>query len=124
MPSNQILLVEDNADLSELFSKVLIHAGYAVTPVTTLVNARALFDRHPYAIVILDMRLPDGDGIDLLRDRWSSLKQRGTTVIVVSAEEQYRDACESLGVEFFLTKPVTPRMLLALIQRLQVAPVV
>jgi len=101
MRSNQILLVEDNPGLNSMFSKVLIRGGYAVTPVTTLANARVLFDMHPYAVIILDMRLPDGDGLDLLRDRGAVLKQRGTSVIVVSAEEQYRDACEALGVEFF-----------------------
>jgi len=119
MRSNQILLVEDNLGLNSMFSKVLIRGGYAVTPVTTLANARVLFDMHPYAVIILDMRLPDGDGLDLLRDRCAVLKQRGTSVIVVSAEEQYRDACEALGVEFFLVKPVMPSMLLSLVGRLQ-----
>ncbi|HUN08305.1 MAG TPA: response regulator [Aggregatilineales bacterium] len=119
MRSNQILLVEDNPGLNSMFSKVLIRGGYAVTPVTTLANARVLFDMHPYAVIILDMRLPDGDGLDLLRDRCAVLKQRGTSIIVVSAEEQYRDACEALGVEFFLVKPVMPSMLLSLVGRLQ-----
>jgi DNA-binding response OmpR family regulator len=119
MPSNWILVVEDNPDLNDIFTRVLIHAGYEVNPVTTLANARALFDKHHYATLVIDMRLPDGDGIDLLRERWQAIKLRGTTVIVVTAEDQYRDACESLGVEFFLTKPVLPHMLLSLIKRLQ-----
>jgi DNA-binding response OmpR family regulator len=119
MPSNTILIVEDNADLSDIFSKVFIHAGYQAVPVTTLANARAIFDAHHYEVLVIDTRLPDGDGIDFLRERWASLQARGTSVIVVTAEDQYQDACTDLGVEFFLIKPVLPDMLVSLIRRLR-----
>jgi DNA-binding response OmpR family regulator len=119
---HHILLVEDTPDLNNIFNKVLSKRGYRVTPVTTLANARVMLAHLRFDLLILDMRLPDGDGIDLLEETWPILAQFGTKVIVVSAEDQYRQACESLGVEFYLVKPVSTSMLTSLATRLLTAP--
>lgn len=118
MEQPQVLLIEDTPDLNNIFNKVLSRLGLRVTPVTTLTNARVMLAHMRYELLIVDMRLPDGDGIDLLREVWPILEQLGTKVIVVSAEDQYREACEALGVEFFLVKPVSTTTLTALATRL------
>jgi DNA-binding response OmpR family regulator len=113
-----ILLVEDTPDLNNLFNRVISAQGYRVTPVTTLVNARAMIAHLRFDLLVLDMRLPDGDGINLLEETWPTLESLGTKVIVVTAQDQYRKACEALGVEYFLVKPVSTTMLRSLVTRL------
>jgi DNA-binding response OmpR family regulator len=112
------LLLEDSPDLNNIFNKVLTKLGYLVTPVTTLTNARVMLAHLRFDLLIVDMRLPDGEGIDLIRESWPLLRHMGTQLIVVSAEDQYRTACENLGVEFFLEKPVSMPALTALANRL------
>jgi DNA-binding response OmpR family regulator len=117
-----VLVIEDNPDLNNIFNKVLTKLGYRVTPVTTLANAAVMLAHLRFDLLVVDMRLPDGDGIDLLKANWSLIEGMQTKVIVVSAEDQYRDACEALGVEFFLEKPVSMATLTALAARLTGSP--
>jgi DNA-binding response OmpR family regulator len=113
-----IFILEDNLDLVNLFAKTLNRPGYTVTTATDLSTARIALDSKQFNIFLCDMRLPDGDGINLLREYQHQLHNSKTQVVVVSAEDQYREPCEELGIEFFLSKPVSPRMLISLVDRL------
>jgi two-component system response regulator PilR (NtrC family) len=113
-----IFILEDNLDLVNLFAKTLNRPGYTVTTATDLTSARNVLDSARFNIFLCDMRLPDGDGIHLLREYQNQLQDFKTQVVVVSAEDQYREPCEALGIEFFLSKPVSPRMLISLVDRL------
>jgi len=62
MPAKRILLVEDEPDIHELLSHVLIDAGYVVDVAPTAAEAWRYLDAQSYALVIADWRLPDGDG--------------------------------------------------------------
>ena len=63
----RILLVEDDPDLSRQLKLALGDAGYAVDHAADGEEAHFLGDTEPYDAIVLDLGLPDGDGLDLLR---------------------------------------------------------
>ena len=62
----RILLVEDEPEMGRLVGSIVRSAGFAVDFVSALADAREATRQHPYDLVLLDRRLPDGDGV-LLR---------------------------------------------------------
>src|SRR5215813_2523609 len=64
----RLLIVEDNEELAELLAKGLRTAGYEADMLSTIEDARAVLSTTFYAALILDLGLPDGDGLALLRD--------------------------------------------------------
>lgn len=118
MAKKRALLVEDDVDHLYIFSHVVQKAGYEVDQASTMRQAQALLEGGQYDLFICDMRLPDGRGFDLLRDQHARLRAAGTVIVVMSAEDHYRQASEALGVEYFLVKPVLPSMFAELLQRI------
>ncbi len=114
----KILILEDEESLQDIFTRALRRAGYETTSAYTLAEGRRRMQEDTFDILLCDMRLPDGDGLTLLRECRDELQSAGTHVIVVSAEPQYSGMSEELGVEFFLTKPVSLQMLNTLLARL------
>ena len=62
------LLVDDDADFLEGLAEVAAHEGFAVTPVRSLQQAREHLAKGPADLVLIDLKLPDGDGTALLRE--------------------------------------------------------
>ena len=62
MPENRILLVEDDPDVAEVLAAALGEAGYMVDLATTVAEGWRCLALYPYALVLSDWRLPDGDG--------------------------------------------------------------
>jgi DNA-binding response OmpR family regulator len=62
LPEKRILLVEDDRTIREVLSNVLLAEGYRVDAAVTVAEAMACIDARPYALVISDWRLPDGEG--------------------------------------------------------------
>jgi len=118
MTAHSILILEDDADLCRLFSKALRASGYAVYPATTLEEARALLVQIPMDVFLCDIHVGRERGTDLLREQLGTLRQRGTQVIMVSGEAQYRPMCEEMGVDFYIEKPVAIGDLVKLVDRL------
>src|SRR4029077_12626980 len=69
----RLLLVEDNEQLSQLLGKEFEGAGFATDIVTTASEAQSVLARVHYSAIVLDLGLPDGDGLAVLRE----LRQRG-----------------------------------------------
>jgi two-component system phosphate regulon response regulator PhoB len=108
----RILLVEDETGIANLLRLALVGSGHALVHATTLAEARsALSSTEPDAIV-LDLSLPDGDGIDLCRDL-----RTGSTVpiLILTARrgEADRVAGLELGADDYVVKPFSPRELVA-----------
>ena len=84
----KILVVDDEANIRELFKEELEEMGYAVTTVPDAVKALALLDAAKFDLITLDMRMPDMDGIEALR----KMKERNSTlpVIICTAYEEYK----------------------------------
>jgi two-component system response regulator PilR (NtrC family) len=123
--SPRILVVDDEADLRELLDITLVKMGLDVDCAETLREARALFAANEYALVLTDMRLPDGLGLELVREVAASGK--GTPIAVVTAYGSADNAVVALkaGAFDYVSKPVVLddlRLMVRSALRLSVAP--
>ncbi len=116
--SAKILILEDDPQLQEIFGRFLKRQGYETFSASSLKAGRERLTGGQFDIFLCDMRLPDGDGLTLVEEFRDTLRDAGTQVVVVSAEPQYTSLAEELGIEFFLTKPVSLQMLGVLLERL------
>jgi two-component system response regulator PilR (NtrC family) len=106
MSSPRILVVDDEADLRELLEITLLKMGLDVDSAATLAQARALLAQHAYALVLTDMRLPDGLGLELVREVTAA--DKSTPIAVVTAYGSAENAVVALkaGAFDYVTKPV------------------
>ena len=109
----RLLVVEDNAQLSQLLAKGLRNAGYEADFLATAVEARAVLMTTSYAALILDLGLPDGDGLAILRE----LRHRKDSlpVLVLTARGGLEDRVNGLrsGADDYLVKPFALEELIA-----------
>jgi DNA-binding response OmpR family regulator len=75
----RLLIIEDEARIVEILRSALSRSGFAVDAVGRCGDARAALEVNPYDAVILDLGLPDGDGLVLLKD----MRARGNAVPVL-----------------------------------------
>lgn len=116
--SGTVLVVDDERVFRVMAEEALLGEGFEVTSARSLSGARAALERTTPDVVILDRRLPDGDGIELLR----SLSADGAlapVVVVVTAYGDVDNAVEALraGAADYLTKPLQVADLLDKIDR-------
>ena len=106
MSAPRVLVLDDEADLRELLEITLLKMGLDVDSAATLRQARTLFDEREYALVLTDMRLPDGLGLELVREIGASGK--GTPVAVITAYGSAENAVVALkaGAFDYIAKPV------------------
>ncbi len=114
----RVLVVEDNEDLAQLISQGLGAAGFATDIVGSAGEARAALEVTRFAAVVLDLGLPDGDGLHVLHE----LRARGdaTPVLVLTARSGVRDRVTGLksGADDYLAKPFALEELVARLQAL------
>lgn len=111
----QILVIDDEPDLRTLYELTLLREGYQVEAAATIAEAWELLNRQRFDLVITDMRLPDGSGIDLLKGvRAQARRER---CLVITAYGSAENAVESLkaGAFDYLTKPVDLKQFRALV---------
>jgi len=114
-----VLLVEDNSDAQDIYSKTLKHAGFDVVQARSLSEAHAAAQRVRPDVVVLDCRLPDGDGLELAR-AWRGHADMGKVpVIVLTAFSARQDVEAALlaGADAFLVKPCPGNMLAMQIEK-------
>ncbi len=101
-----VLLVEDDPELGPRLSDRLRGAGFAVELATSRSEAEDWPDVDRMAAIILDLGLPDGDGIGLLRD-WRNARVE-TPILILTARGSWQDKVEGLnaGADDFVVKPV------------------
>lgn len=100
----RILIVEDEKNITQLLTALLETNGYQVVSATSCQNGIMLFSSHNPDLVILDLGLPDADGMEFLK---KIRKNYLTPVIVLSARSDERDKVEALdaGANDYVTKP-------------------
>ena len=101
-----ILVIDDEPDLRTLYELTLLREGYRVEAAGDLAQARQQLESHQFDAVITDMRLPDGLGLELLREMVRA--QRSERCVVITAHGSAENAVEALkaGAFDYLTKPV------------------
>lgn len=109
----RLLVVEDEVRIAEILRKSLGKAGFAVDAVASCADARAALEVCPYDVAILDLTLPDGDGLTLVSGLRSSGNQ--IPILVLTARDAVEDRVNGLdaGADDYLVKPFAMSELIA-----------
>lgn len=115
-----VLVVEDDPTALSLAAEILEMADYEVWKARSLAEAREQLRQSTPALVLLDLRLGDGNGVDLAEDIRADATRQDLPILVLSADATPEDAkrARAAGCNDFLSKPVGPRVLLARISEL------
>jgi len=110
--SQTVLVVEDEASISSFISLYLKNSGYEVRSAATGAEAIQQLQAGPVSLILLDLMLPDMDGIDLarrLRQKWD------VPILMLTARDEDVDKIIGLevGADDYMTKPFNPRELVA-----------
>ena len=118
-----LLVVEDNLILCDILEKWLLKAGYGVLTATDEPSARRKIKGNDVALVLTDVRLPEGDGISLLE--WSVSQGLHIPFVVMTEYASIADAVRAvkLGAKDYLPKPVHEEQLMELLRGLVGLPV-
>jgi DNA-binding NtrC family response regulator len=113
-----ILVVDDEQDIRQLVSEILEDEGYDVAMAENATKAKALKNQRPPNLILLDIWMPDSDGITLLRE-WVSEDDALCPVIMMSGHASVESAVEAtrLGAYDFLEKPLSLAKLLLIVER-------
>ena len=115
MNGETILIVEDEQPIAHVLTTILSANGYHTLQASTGTLARSIINSHCPRLILLDLGLPDMDGLELLRwlREWS-----GVPVLIVSAREEENQKVEALdlGADDYITKPFGTSELLARIR--------
>lgn len=106
----RILIIEQTHGMLAEYREWLSLIGYDVSRADSLWEAEQYLEAHRYHAVIYDIDEVGSRSIDFLREHWLQFKIEGTRVAVISRSDQYRDACESMGIPFF-SRPIHLREL-------------
>jgi len=112
----RILLVEDDAPLRESVARFLGQNGFLVTESVDLADASRRLHRDAFDLVLLDLTLPDGDGMDILA-RFARTYPHRIVVLTGTGSIEAAVLAMKNGAHDFLQKPVNPDMLLIALQR-------
>jgi two-component system, OmpR family, alkaline phosphatase synthesis response regulator PhoP len=118
MAEQAIWLTEDDSDIRELVNYHLEREGYAVKCDRTLAATRARMAKGQPALLLLDLMLPDGNGLDYCRELRKNEATERLPIIMLTARDEDTDIVVGLevGADDYITKPFSPRILLARIR--------
>ncbi len=118
--SARLLLLEDDPAIARTVAYALERDGLTVTHSLLVHDARQQLQRARFDLLVLDVGLPDGSGLDLLRDVRNAPPTAALPVLMLSAhgEEIDRVLGLELGADDYLTKPFSPRELAARVKAL------
>ncbi len=118
MNQANILVVDDEPDIRELVCEILEDEGYEVTVAEDGAAARTAFARKTPNLVLLDIWMPDVDGITLLKE-WSAGGEPDCPVVIMSGHGTVETAVEAtrLGAHDFIQKPVSLARLLSVVSQ-------
>ena len=109
----RLLLVEDTARLRDLLTEAVHTAGWRIDAVATLADAEAALATTPYDLLLVDLGLPDGDGLDLIRMARRAGNRTPILILTARAAIDERIAGLDAGADDYLVKPFNHGELLA-----------
>jgi len=119
MTGEQILVVEDNEKNMKLFRDVLSATGYRTLEATTGGEAVEMAMEHTPDLVLMDIQMPDMDGVEALRRLRADARTASLRVLAVTAQAMRGDREQFLAAGFdgYLSKPVSVQELLGTVRR-------
>jgi two-component system phosphate regulon response regulator PhoB len=114
----KILVVDDEKDILELIDYNLTKNGYRVKTVTSGEDALELVKENDYDLIILDLMLPGVDGFDICKMIKADKQKANIPIVMVTAKADEADkvAGFEIGADHYVTKPFSPRELLAIVK--------
>jgi two-component system, OmpR family, phosphate regulon response regulator OmpR len=118
--AQRLLLIDDDARLAAMVGDYLRNAGFDVDVAPTLAAGRERLHETAYDALLLDLMLPDGDGLDFTRTLRSEARTRRLPLLMLTARGEPLDRIVGLelGADDYLGKPFEPRELLARVKAL------
>lgn len=106
----RVLLVEDHCDTRAVLGTLLNRCGCQTVAAKGVRDALSRLREMPFDVLISDLNLPDGDGIDLMRDA-KKMQQLKAIAVTARASDEERDQGLKAGFDKYLTKPIDFREL-------------
>lgn len=112
-----LLIIDDEPDTRELIAEIAVEEGYTVAQAGDVRQARIQVERHKPDVVLLDMQLPDGDGMEL----WKRMALPDCQVVFITGHSSVESAIEALrcGAADYLIKPIALRRLRGIFSELK-----
>jgi DNA-binding response OmpR family regulator len=114
--TDPVLVVEDEADFVATYGRLLRRHGCRMISAGSRGDALAILETEPLALVIADLRLPDGDGLDVVRAARERRHPPPVIVVTAFASEESRRQALRAGATAYLAKPFSTSALTSLIQ--------
>ena len=118
----RILLAEDNTINQKLALRLLQQGGYRADVAANGLEVLASVERQPYDVVLMDMQMPEMDGLEATRQichRWSHAERPHLIALTANAMQGDRERCLEAGMDDYVSKPIRFEELLAALQRCQ-----
>lgn len=112
--SQKILIIEDEPDIRKTLEYNISREGYHVVSASSLVEAKSQIESDSFSLILLDLMLPDGSGLDLCRDIKSDKEKSSIPIIILTAKDDEVDKVVGfeLGADDYVTKPFSVRELI------------
>jgi CheY-like chemotaxis protein len=105
----RILLAEDNAVNQKLALRILQQMGYRADVASNGIEAVESVGRQPYDVVLMDVQMPDMDGLEAARricEQWQAARRPRIIAMTANAMQGDREQCLDAGMDDYLTKPI------------------
>ncbi len=114
-----VLLIDDNAAVSEIVGTLLARNGYDVVALDTVAGAPGALEEHQIDVIVSDVRLPDQDGLSLVRRIRGDPASADIPIVLLTAMKAIEDEFDGYlaGADAYMTKPFRARELLAVIDK-------
>jgi two-component system phosphate regulon response regulator PhoB len=116
----QVLVVEDEAEIRELISLLLMRQGHTVQECATATEALEWIDKAKYDLVVLDWMMPGMSGLEFLRSARNKPLMKQSPILMVTAKSEPMDIVQGLdaGADDYMTKPFEPAVFAARVKAL------
>ena len=112
--SHKILIIEDEPDIRKTLEYNISREGYKVVCASSLSKGKEQINSSDFSLILLDLMLPDGSGLDLCREIKSDKDKSSTPIIILTAKDDEVDKVVGfeLGADDYVTKPFSVRELI------------
>ena len=112
--SHKILIIEDEPDIRKTLEYNISREGYKVVCASSLSKGKEQINSSDFSLILLDLMLPDGSGLDLCREIKSDKDKSSTPIIIITAKDDEVDKVVGfeLGADDYVTKPFSVRELI------------